>query len=455
MDNSRLPAAFSTPPVAPLAEDAVVIGGSIAGLAVASVLARYFERVTILERDALSGPADFRPGVPQARHAHTLLPEGQLILEQLFPGLVEEVVAAGGVAINPTTEMAVFIDGAWRAPKARGAGFSSAAGPHQFLGKVSAADRQRVTRVTFSRPLFEALLRGRLAAYANVVFLSSQDVVGLRTDAARSRVTGVRLRRRGALGDGVEEFPAQLVVDTSGRGSQAPRWLTSLGYPSPRETVSTTQVAYATRLYRPPAGFDDGWKILYVRPRPPADTRGGLILPIEGGRWLATLIGAARDYPPTDVAGFEAFARSLPSSRFFDTLQLAEPLDEPFGFQMTESRLRHFDRLPQRPEGFLVGGDAVMTLNPVYALGMTAAATSGLVLAECLAQRSGSAAADPLAGLAESFQAGLAAAIAGWWNKVTTEDARWPTMVMIEDDAMAMLEAPPGPAAALHLEVMA
>jgi 2-polyprenyl-6-methoxyphenol hydroxylase-like FAD-dependent oxidoreductase len=396
---------------APLAGDAVVIGGSITGLSAARILAGYFERVTILERDALPGPADFRPGVPQARHAHTLLPEGQTVFEQLFPGLTEELVTAGAVPVDAISEMAIFVDGAWRAPKNREAG----------------------RRVVFSRPLLEAALRGRLAAHPNVVFLASQDVVGLRADAGRGRVTGVRLRRRGALGDGVEEFPADLVFDASGRGSQAPRWLAGLGYAPPRETGFTTHTGYATRLYRRPAGFDEGWKILYIRPRPPAGTLGGLILPIEHGRWLVTLIGMARDYPPADIAGFEAFARRLPSPRFFEALRLAEPLDEPFGYQLTESRLRRFDRLPRYLDGFLVGGDAVMTLNPVYALGMTAAALGGLVLDECLQPRRGHPAADRLPGLAGAYHARLNEKTARLWTKVTMEDARWPMVELLGD----------------------
>ncbi len=388
---------------APLGADAVVIGGSVAGLVMARSLSAYFERVTILERDALVGPDEFRPGTPQARHAHTLLPEGQAVFEQLFPGLTDELVAHGAVRVDPVTEMAVCINGVWRAPKNREAG----------------------QRVNFSRPLLESVLRRRLSAYPNVVFLASQEVMGLRTDAGFARATGVRLRRRGALGDGVEEFPADLVVDASGRGSQAPRWLTDLGYTPPGETVFTTHTGYATRLYRRPAGFDESWKILYQRPRPPADTRGGLILPVEGDRWLVTLIGVARDYPPADVAGFEAFARQLPP-RFYAALQAAEPLDEPFGYQLTESRRRHFEVLPRWPENFLVCGDAVMTLNPVYALGMTAAALGSLTLDDSLRQqRQGRLSARDLA---RHFQVQLAEVTAPLWEKVTREDRSWPMM---------------------------
>src|SRR4029077_19797333 len=66
---------------------AVVIGGSMAGLLAARVLAEHFDRVTVLERDRYpEGPAP-RKGTPQARHAHVLLGRGQLILQDLFPGI--------------------------------------------------------------------------------------------------------------------------------------------------------------------------------------------------------------------------------------------------------------------------------------------------------------------------------------------------------------------------------
>ena len=48
---------------------AVVVGGSIAGLLAARVLARHFDHITLVERDVLSRTAEPRSGVPQGRHA--------------------------------------------------------------------------------------------------------------------------------------------------------------------------------------------------------------------------------------------------------------------------------------------------------------------------------------------------------------------------------------------------
>jgi glycine/D-amino acid oxidase-like deaminating enzyme len=45
------------------AAHAVVIGGSMAGLSAARVLANHFERVTVVERDALGRSAQIRKGV--------------------------------------------------------------------------------------------------------------------------------------------------------------------------------------------------------------------------------------------------------------------------------------------------------------------------------------------------------------------------------------------------------
>jgi len=43
-----------------------------------------------------------------------------------------------------------------------------------------------------------------------------------------------------------------------------------------------------------------------------------MLYPIEGDRWILTVAGVGRDYPPTDEAGFLEFTRSLRSSILYD-----------------------------------------------------------------------------------------------------------------------------------------
>jgi len=81
----------------PIGERAVVLGASMGGLLVARVLADAYERVTVVERDQLPPPGGQRRGVPQGRHAHGLLMRGHQAIEELFPGLTDELVARGAM----------------------------------------------------------------------------------------------------------------------------------------------------------------------------------------------------------------------------------------------------------------------------------------------------------------------------------------------------------------------
>jgi 2-polyprenyl-6-methoxyphenol hydroxylase-like FAD-dependent oxidoreductase len=83
-----------------LGEHAVVLGASMAGLVAARALADFFETVTVVERDALSDAADYRRGVPQGRQIHGLLLRGAQALEELFPGILDELVGAGAPSID-------------------------------------------------------------------------------------------------------------------------------------------------------------------------------------------------------------------------------------------------------------------------------------------------------------------------------------------------------------------
>ncbi len=381
---------------------AIVIGGSIAGLLAARVLTEHFAKVTIIERDHKTDKAEFRKGTPHARHAHILMGRGQAIMEDLFPGFIQDLRNHGGIPMNMGNDFTFYVRGAWCQP------FTSA-----------------IVNTGASRPLLEAILYSRLENQPQIQILTGQEVLALRADSSGQRVTGVDLRVRGEGTQHETYLAADLVVDASGRDSHAPAWLASLGYSAPEEVSVNAFPGYTTRIYQRPANFTE-WKGMYMMPMAPNGTRGGVILPMEGDRWQVTLIGMAKDYPPTDEAGFLEFARSLPSPRFYAAIKQAEPLTAPYGYRRAENRLRYYEKLPRYLEGLLVCGDAVYALNPVYGQGMTVAALGSLVLDECLKSQRQRKAAGDMTGLAKQFQKKLAGVIADPWQLATSQDFGWP-----------------------------
>src|SRR5437763_1307238 len=96
-----------------LGRHAVVIGGSMAGLLAARVLADHFDQVTVLERDAYPADPGPRKGVPQARHLHVLLMRGQVALEDFFPGLRQELIAHGASLIDAARDLNWLTPAGW------------------------------------------------------------------------------------------------------------------------------------------------------------------------------------------------------------------------------------------------------------------------------------------------------------------------------------------------------
>jgi 2-polyprenyl-6-methoxyphenol hydroxylase-like FAD-dependent oxidoreductase len=376
---------------------AVVIGGSMAGMLAARVLADHFARVVLIERDRFPAGPEGRKGVPQGRHVHALLMRGGAILEDLFPGLQDELGAAGAPRLDTIDDFAWFTTAGWAVR------FPSGLETHGC-----------------TRDLLDWAVRRRVAAYPRIEFREECDVTGLLPDAAGTGVAGVRLRARGPGAAAEEELRAGLVVDASGRSSRAPAWLQALGYPAVEETVINPFIGYATRCYAPPPGFQARWKVLLVGSALPEMRRGGGIVPIEGGCWLVTLSGAGRDYPPTDERGFLEFARSLRTPALYEAIKDAQPLGPIAGYRATENRWRRYERLARRPERFVVLGDAACCFNPVYGQGMSAAALAAMTLDGCLrAARPGD-----LRGVSRRFQRRLARTNARLWLLATGEDFR-------------------------------
>jgi 2-polyprenyl-6-methoxyphenol hydroxylase-like FAD-dependent oxidoreductase len=379
-------------------QHAVVIGGSMGGLLAARVLADYYDRVTVLERDALPAGPDPRKGTPQARHIHVLLTAGRRVLERMHPGLIQDLVAAGAEDYD------AIADVEWLSPAGRASRFPS---DIRLLGAT--------------RDLIEWGVRTRTAADERIRVRTGVDVSGLRLDPGGARVVGLSVEDRSGAEKTADVLDADLVIDAGGRGSRVPQWLEAFGYPRPRETVVNGFLGYSSRFVRPPAGWKADWKTFYIQCAPPTRRRGGVIATVEGGRWIVTLAGGGKDYPPTDEEGFRTFARSLADPRFAEAYEAAEPLTSITGTKTTENRIRHYEELPRRPEGLLMTGDATCAFNPVYAQGMSAAAVGAEVLGRCLSEcRPGRT-----AGLAARFQKRLAKANARPWLLATGEDYRY------------------------------
>ena len=209
---------------------ALVIGGSLAGLFAARVLVDFFDKVTIL---------DHRKGIPQSYHAHALLPTAFPILERLFPGIINDLRRDGAATASNIVPFAIVSRrGLLPLPK--------------WPGEI----------IAFSRPLLEWHVRDRVSSRPEVHIMANTEVTKLLTTQDRTHVTGVRTREQITL-------HADLVVDATGRHSQAPQWLVELGYEAPPVETINSNLRYASRFYAKPNQFAAEWQSLVVNGHPP------------------------------------------------------------------------------------------------------------------------------------------------------------------------------------------
>jgi 2-polyprenyl-6-methoxyphenol hydroxylase-like FAD-dependent oxidoreductase len=377
----------------PIGKHAVVLGASMAGLAATRVLADAYERVTVLERDALPATAAHRKGVPQSRHAHGLLARGREVLEELFPGLTEELVARGALYGD------VQLQGRWYNEGVR-------------LRQAPSG----LNSLAVSRPLLEGQVRQRLAALPGVRIVDDQDVAGLVATPDGRRVSGVRTIAQ-TVGGVAETLTADLVVDATGRGSRSPVWLEALGYQRPEREEVRIHGAYATAIYRRKQEHLDGDRVV-IAAAARATRRGAVMLAQEGDRWIVTLFGYLGERPPTDPDGFVAWAASVSTPDVHEVISQAELLQAPVPARFPGSVRHRYERLDQFPEGYVVTGDAVCSFNPVYGQGMTVSALEALALRDCLRDGAGQ--------LGQRFFRSAAKLIDIPWGIAVGSDLRFP-----------------------------
>lgn len=344
-------------------EHAVVLGAGMAGLLTAGVLSEFYTAVTVIERDVLPDTPLHRRAIPQGRHVHGLLSRGSLVLEELFPGILSELVAAGAHVLNDGNLSRIC----------------TRIGQYELNRSAQFADPAALVLYLASRPLLEFHVRRRVSALSNVTILDDHHVKAI--VATTGRITGVQIVNRDSGNEGL--LTADLTVDATGRAAHTSSLPADSGYGVPPEQRSPAQATYSSQLLRIPAGTIAEKLMMVIQPGD-AKPRGALAAQ-EDGTWILTVGRPTRDpEPPTDLPEMLSLAEQFVPPSIFTGLRSAEPLGDVAVYRYTGAVWRRYDKMPRFPSGLLVIGDALCSLNPIYGQGVTMAALQAVALRNCL-----------------------------------------------------------------------
>ncbi|MFD7694032.1 FAD-dependent monooxygenase [Streptomyces sp. NPDC059374] len=385
---------------------ALVLGGGLAGMLAAAALTGTVDQVVVLERDTFPDSPEPRRGLPQGHHSHILMRGGVEAVDELLPGTVDQLYAAGA--------------------KKRGLPSGALArGPEGWMERLDTD----AYLLLCSRDLLDHVVRRQVLGNDRVAVREATKVLGLTGSA--TRVTGVLAETP----EGQERLDADLVVDATGRGSRAPTWLTALGLPQVREDVVDAGITYVSRWFEAPPGTKDDFPGVMIQMTPGTGEpgQGAGLLPMEEGRWILSLFGSRGGEPPNDEDGFARFARERHHPIIADLVAQATPSGPIRTYRNIPDRRRRYEKLPL-PDGFVVIGDAASALNPVHGTGMSVAAQCARLLR------------DELAGgglrpkLTRRVQAGIARINGGAWRLAVNTDQGLPDVranVRLQGGALA------------------
>jgi 2-polyprenyl-6-methoxyphenol hydroxylase-like FAD-dependent oxidoreductase len=376
-----------------------VVGGGVAGLSSALVLARRGHAVTVVERDHTPMPSSAdeafewdRRGAPQVRHSHAFLAKLHGLLRTDHPDLLATLLAEGATEVRFGEDL-----------------------PPEMVGFEPEPGDEELVLIACRRTTFEWVLRRAALAEGNVTFRTGVAVDGLLADRGdgRLRVGGVR------LSDG-STIEADLTVVAAGRRSNAPEWLEAIGAPTVAEQVEDTGIVYFSRFYR----------LLGDADFPPT---AGLIGGDLGYLKYGVFVGDNRTFSVTlavstedaelrrllnDETNFEIGARLLTVAETWLDGR-AEPITPVHVMAGLLNRWRDYvvDGSPVAA-GIIPVGDAVLCTNPLFGRGCTTAFWGAHLLGAALDDHP-----DDLVAAAVAYDEALRREIKPWHKASVEADA--------------------------------
>ena len=373
----------------------IVIGAGIGGLGTALLLARGGHDVTVLERDDTPLPTDVeaafawsRRGAPQVRHSHAFVSRFRSVLRDHAPDVLSQLLAAGVVEHEMGTMLAM-------------------------LGLPDGFEADDFTILASRRTTVEWVLR-RAVLDEGIDLRSGVTVEGLVGETCDTvpLVTGVRLEDGSALA-------ADLVVATTGRRGDVPRWLGELGV-SVAESETETGTVYFSRFYRLADGHE------FPLPTAAIGRRAGLSFlgyEADNRTFSITLVAGSGDAEMRshllDDDRYDATCRLMPELTPLTAAGVAEAITPVHTMVGMVNRLRRFtdaagDALVS---GFHAVGDAHTATNPLYGRGSTLALVQAALLADAIAQHGPGTAAS------RAYEAASRAEIEPWYHASIAADA--------------------------------